>query len=311
MLKKILNIIRWKNLLIIVLIQLFIRHLIIDAVLERSYLYLLFSNFNFFLLVLSTVLLAAGGYIINDFFDYDLDKKSAKNNYITKANKNKVMNWYIAINIVALAIAFYISFQVDFYKLGFIFIIIAGLLWFYSSNYQRTFLIGNIIIALLATLVPLIVLPFEILLQYRIHQLELISLGQNLNEINFWVLGFSSFVFIFTLIREIIKDIEDHDADIAQSFNTLPIVLGIKVAKIIVIFLTILTIVALFFIEFMYINFSISVIYISIFIVVPSTFMIYKLIKAGTSKDFNYISKLSKLIMLAGVFYTFVAYLNF
>lgn len=311
MLKKILNIIRWKNLVFIVLIQLFIRVLVISPILSKFYLELLFSNFHFFLLVLSTVFLAAGGYIINDYFDFELDKNSAKTNYVTSKNKNSVMNWYIVLNIIALALAFFISYKIDFFKLAYIFIIIAGLLWFYSSNFQRSFLFGNIIIALLAALVPLIVLPYEIFLQYTLHRNELIALGENLNVINFWVLGISAFAFLLTLIREIIKDTEDHDADIAQNFNTLPIVLGIKGAKITVISLIFFTIIGLYFVEFAFINFIISAIYISILVVAPLIFSAFKIFKAQTSKDFNFVSKLLKLIMVAGIFYSFVIFLMY
>lgn len=261
--------------------------------------------------MLATVMLAAGGYIINDYFDLELDKNSDKQKFISEHNKNKAMNWYIALTVVAILIGFFISFKIETYKLGYIYIIIAGMLWFYSANYQRSFLIGNIIVALLTALVPLIVLPYEILLQYRINDLELIGLGTNLNEINFWVLGFSAFAFLMTLIREIIKDTEDHDADIMQSFNTLPIVFGIKGAKIVITILSVLVIVALYVSEFMFINFSISVIYISVFIVVPILFMLTRMIKSESSKDFNYLSKLSKLIILAGILYTFIVFLKY
>lgn len=311
MTKKIFNLIRWKNLFFIVIIQMFIRFLVISPILNKFYLYLLFSNFNFFLLVLSTLFLAAGGYMINDYFDFELDKNSTKTNYVTSKNKNAVMNWYIVLNVAALAIAFYISYRIDFFKLAYIFIIIAGLLWFYSSNFQRSFLFGNIIVALLAALVPLIVLPYEIFLQYTLNQNVLIALGENLNVINFWVVGISAFAFLLTLIREIIKDAEDHDADIAQNFNTLPIVLGIKGAKFTAVFLIIITIIGLYFVEFIFINFIISIIYISILIVVPLLFTIFKIVKAQTTKDFSYVSKLLKLIMLAGIFYSFVIFLMF
>ncbi len=311
MIKKILNTIRWKNLVFIIIIQYSMRYFIIKPILNNYNLNLLFSDFNFLLLVLTTILIAAAGYLINDYLDFDHDKNLNKNTIITNNNKNKIFNYYIGLNILAIAISFYISIAINFYKLSFIFIIIAGLLWFYSSNYKRSFLIGNIIIALLAALVPLIILPYEILLQYSINKDELISLGKNLNKINFWIIGFSIFAFLTTFFREIIKDIEDFETDNNFNYNTLPIVLGIKNTKIIVISLICITIIAIIYIYFKFINNTFSLFYILLLIILPLIFLIIKTFNAKTSKDYKFLSNLSKLIMFSGVLYSFVAFLNF
>ncbi len=312
MLNKVLKLIRWQNLAFIILIQVLMRYFIIKPLLDVYNLDILFSNFNFILLVLSTVLIAAGGYIINDYFDVDVDNQNNKKNYIGDIiSKEKAMNIYIIINVVALAIAFYISFNINFYKLGIIFILIAGLLWFYSSSYKQTFLVGNVIIALLAALVPLIVLPYEILLQYRINRDLLINFGTNLNSINFWIIGFSAFAFLMTLIREIIKDSEDIDGDISANYNTIPIVLGAGITKIILSTLYLAVLGAIAFIFFKFINDNFSLYYILIFITLPILFSIYKIIKAESKEDYHFLSVFTKIIMVTGVLYTIVASLNF
>ncbi len=311
MTKKILHLIRWKNLIFIALIQILMRYFIMLPILKKISLNLLFSDFYFFLLVLVSLLFAAGGNMINDYFDVDLDKQAGKTNYVTKENKNKIMNWFIGINIVALIISFYISFQVGYYKLGFIFVIISSLLWFYSSNYQRSLLIGNIIIALLAFLVPLITIPFEILLQYTFNKDILIRLGNNLNTINFWILGFSIYAFVLTFIREIIKDMEDYDTDIMFNYNTLPIVLGLKKSNIVVNTLLSLTILSIIFVTFTYLNNILSIIYITTLVILPLIFLIFKISKAQNTKDYHFASILSKLIMLSGVLYSIVTSFKF
>lgn len=310
--KNILKLIRVENLIFIVIIQYAMRFLIIKPILANYNIELLFSEFNFALLVLSTIILAASGYIINDYFDAEIDRKAGKKVVIDKVlSKKSAMNLHIILNIIAIAIGFYISYTIGIYKIGFVFIIIAGLLWFYSSSYKKMFLVGNLIVAILAGLVPFIIIIFEIPLQYDINKAILLSRGQNLNEVIIWISGFSIFAFISTLIREMIKDIEDSDGDMAFNANTIPIVLGVKTTKIIITALILTTIGILTTIVINYLTDLISVIYISLLIIIPLFLLIYKNFKAKNTKDYHFLSTFTKLIMITGVFYSIVAYFNF
>ena len=285
------------------------RFLIVNPILSKHNLGLLFSDFYFALLVLTTVLLAASGYIINNTFDAELDKKAGKKVVVNDLfTKNKAMNLHILLNIIAIVIGFYISIMINVYKIGFIFVIIAGLLWFYSSSYKKMFLVGNLIIAVLAGLVPFIVMLFEIPLQYDLNKEYLINSGQNLHEIIIWISGFSIFAFILTLIREIIKDIEDVDTDTLFNANTLPIALGIKTSKIIVTILISITIIALVYIITTYLSGLSSILYIVLLIILPLIFLIVKNFQAENSKDFHILSIFTKFIMITGVFYSIVAF---
>ncbi|MBN2893060.1 MAG: geranylgeranylglycerol-phosphate geranylgeranyltransferase [Bacteroidales bacterium] len=310
--KNLFKLFRAENLLFIIFIQYAMRFFIIKPILENHNINILFSEFNFGLLVLTTVILAASGYLINNYFDAELDEKAGKNVVIGKSiSKKSAMNIYVFMNIVAIAIGFYISYLVGIYKIGFIFVIISGLLWFYSSAYKKMFLIGNLIIALMAAMVPFTIVLFEIPLQYDINKEILLTRGQNLNDIIFWLAGFGGFAFIMTLIREIIKDIEDFDGDMAFNANTLPIILGEKTAKFIVTFLTLITIAAIGIISFKFLTNTSTIIYVILLIILPLIFLIVKNFMAKNSKDFHFLSTFTKLIMIAGVLYSVVAYLNF
>ncbi len=303
MLKKILKIIRWQNLLFIAIIQILIRYCIIGHYLKSYNLQLLFSTFNFILLVLATVLTAAAGYIINDSFDYERDKTANRDTVIGNGiSQDKAFQLFMWLNIIAIGIGFYISFAINFYKLGIIFILISGLLWFYSQSYKKSLLLGNFIIALLASLVPLIILPYEILLQYDINKQHLIDIGVNLNKINYTVLSFSAYAFILTFIREIIKDIEDEEADSIHDYRTLPIVAGIKTAKFFAAILTIATIVSIIYILINFLTYSsLILIYAGIFVILPLSFLTIWILFAKNQKDFHKISIFTKIIMFAGV----------
>ena len=159
-----LKLIRYQNLLIIAVTQYLMRWSIIYPILKVNNFHLQFSEFNFFLLVLSTIFLAAAGYVINDYFDRKTDLLNRPDTVIvgTVIKRRVAMILHIVINIIGIGLGFYILLSIGIYKLGFIYIIIAGILWYYSTSYKRHFLIGNIIVALLTALVPLMVVLYEI-----------------------------------------------------------------------------------------------------------------------------------------------------
>ena len=86
----ILRLVRYKNLLIVILTQYLIRYCIIKPMLEVNNMDLQFSNFNFLLLVIATVLITAGGYVINDYFDTKTDRVNRPDNMVigTKINED-------------------------------------------------------------------------------------------------------------------------------------------------------------------------------------------------------------------------------
>lgn len=284
---------------------------IIKPILEKFNLSILFSEFNFFLLVLATVFIAAAGNLINDYFDAEHDKDSEKTNHIDNGiSKNFAFNIYIALNIIAVAIGFYLSSLIGMYKIGIIFILIAGLLWFYSTSFKRSFLLGNFIIAIFAALVPLVILPYEILLQYQIHKSTLLSTGNNLSEITSWILAYSAFAFLLTFIREIIKDIEDYDVDIKHNYNTLPIIAGIKTSKYIVAGFIFSLIILLSFVIFKFLNITIfQYVYSIILVIIPLIYIGIFILKANEQKNYRFLSLLMKITMFTGVLFAYSLFL--
>jgi len=305
-LKQIFRLIRLPNLLLIIFIQYFVRFFIFSPALSKAGVYLSFSDFNFALLVLTTILIATGGYIINDYFDKDLDKVGGKANYVdTEITSKTILNIYIVINILALVIAFYISFIVNSYKLGFLFILIQATLWFYSQYFKKTFLIGNLIIAILAGLVPIILLPYEFFQQIITNGDFLTKTHQNLHEMVSWTIAFGIFSAIFTLIREIIKDIEDYEADNSFNYRTLPIVAGIKTAKAVIIILILILIVAFGYYIFtnLTMNINFAMIFAFIFIILPLLYIAIRIFLAKEKKDYRHLSLFSKLIMITATLF--------
>jgi len=309
-----LKLVRIQNLLIVVFTQCLMRWAIIDPILAVNNFELQFSDFHFFMLVLSTVALTAAGYVINDYFDTKTDMLNRPKEVVVgkHISRRKAMTLHIILNITGILAGGYISWKVGIYQLGFIYMIVSGILWYYSTTYKRQFLVGNIIVALLTALVPLMVVLYEIPMLNNEYRSTLISLHTNFNSIFFWVVGFSFFAFFTTLTREIIKDMEDFEGDSAYGRNTLPIVLGVLPVKITLIVLNIITLGALGMVYLFFLKGELFTLFYFIFaLILPIIFLIYRVVGASTKSDYTFASLINKIIMLLGLLYSLVVYYFF
>jgi len=300
-----LKLIRYKNLLIIVITQYLMRWCVIAPFLNTINQEMQFSEGLFALLVLSTVLIAAAGYAINDYFDVKTDFANHPESVIvgTKISRRWAMTYNNIFNFIGVAIGFWISYKIELINLGFLFLFVSGGLWFYSALYKKQLIIGNLIVALFAALVPLLTVIYEIPLLNKV--ITPLSYDPFVISIMFlFITGYSVFAFLTTLAREILKDIEDIEGDDISGRQTIPVTWGIKTSKSIVI--SILSII-LILLSIIYINFFqdfTTLIYIMLFIFTPIIFLVIKLLKANKKADFHFISTGLKGVMLLGLLFS-------
>ncbi len=309
-----LRIIRIPNLVIIVLTQYLLRICIIGTYWGFGGVGPALSEFNFFLLVLSTVLIAAGGYVINDIFDIETDK-------INKPNKiliNKSMpvsiayRLYYGLTLAGTLIGFYLAFAVQYFILGFIFVATVLLLWYYSSKYQKKVLWGNLFISGMSAMVIIIVWLFE-LYALRVDILTYTEVMKQVPMVSIIVAAYGLFAFLVSMIREITKDIEDLDGDKSAAYTTFPIVVGIKKTKLLVNFLIIISVLFLAFaMYFLYLK-GIMLVFWYLLVAVQSLFLflLYNTIKAESKGDFQFLSNACKIIMVAGILSMQLFYISF
>jgi len=314
--RSIFSLIRLPNLLIIALTQYAMRYFIMEPLLPSAGFELQFDNLHFALLVLSTVFIAAAGYIINDYFDTQTDWINKPKRVVigVAINRRIAMILHTVLNIIGVAIGVYLSIYIKLLSLSFVFLLTSGLLWFYSTNYKRQFLIGNLTVAFMTSLVPMIVILFELPLLNREYGAIMLQHNANFNYIFIWVTGFSVFAFITTLIREIIKDAEDFEGDNAYGMKTLPIKLGMTATKVIITALIVLSVVMLLYILIKFIMFSgettdfISMAYILGLLVLPYFILNTIVIMARKKADYHRASTMIKVIMLIGILYSAVVF---
>lgn len=310
------KLIRFPNLLIIALTMylvrycLFIEYVVLgDAVnnsiqIGRYLVWIRFTlnNVDFFLLVLSTTLIAAAGYIINDYYDVKIDAVNKPEKVILgkSITRKTGMILYAVFNIAAIIIGFYLAVKIRKYNLGFINVFVWLLLWLYSKKYKKIFLFGNIIVAFLSALVPLMPAFFEP------------AIYEKINSIFRFTLGYAFFAFFVSLIREIIKDIEDKEGDVAEGGKTMPVVIGSNKSKIVISFFIFMLITLLGYIQYMQFkgNDKLSFWYFLLAIQIPFVALLYMIIKAKEKNDFAQASLLTKGIMLTGILSMFIFYLS-
>jgi len=262
------------NLLIIVFAQYF------TAIFLTSFTPSWFSvlkNLDLFLLSFSSVLIAASGYIINDYYDVKIDYINKPNRVIVgKIIKRRVvMVAHTVINFLGICIGFIVA-----PILAIINFTSALLLWLYSNQLKRIVLIGNISVALLSGL--------------SIYIVELIYHSQNP-----LVLIYAAFAFGYTVIREIVKDIEDVQGDEAFGCKTLPIVYGIRKTKGFLFFFIVLFGASLSFALFsLATSFGLILMFGNIIMLITLFIIIYK---ADTKKEFHSLSTVTKIMMMMGV----------
>ncbi len=303
-----LKLIRFPNLLIVAFTQYLMRYTVILPILANSGASFQFSDFHFFLLSLSTVLIAAGGYVINDYFDTKTDRINRPESVIIdKMIKRRVaIGAHVVINVIGILIGFYLGFKAGMWKLGFIHLLSAIVLWFYSTNLKREFLVGNIVVSLLTAMVPLIVAFYDLPLLNRTYHDLFIETHTDQFILKF-IGAFSLFAFLVSLIREIIKDMEDTEGDKAMGCVTLPIAWGIRNSKLLVALLCVITFSLLVIIQYSQWNKSDShawFYYLVVAIQLPLLYIIFALFNAKTARHYHNVSMVVKGLMLTGVLFS-------
>ena len=291
-----LKLIRFQNLLMLALMQLVFRY----GFLELQNIPLALADWQFYILVLATVCIAAGGYIINNIFDVETDTENKPENVIVGKfiSETKAYNLYIGFTFIGVAMGFYLANLIEKPSFASLFIIIAATLYFYATSLKQSLLIGNFIVALLLSVSVVIV---------GIFCLYPVTFEENRPVMGLLfgiLLDYALFAFIINFIREIVKDLQDVNGDLNQGMNTLPIVFGVKKTTKLVFVLGFVPIICIVY----YINANLfasgllyATVYGLVFILAPLLYFSTKIWSAATSQDFQHLSTVLKWILFFGI----------
>ncbi len=308
-LKIYLKLVRWPNLLMIVISMYFMRHFVIQPFFNLYGFKLFMGHFDFFILVLSTILLAAAGYIINDYFDQKIDMHNHPDRIIVgkQIDRREAQILHLILNAIAILMGFYLAWIVKHWVFSLIFPVVSGIFWYYSTTYKKMLLVGNLVVAILTALPPLGVFMFEILLLFQKSGLQAVTDGFSFRPVAIIILFFSAFAFITNLIREFIKDLEDLHGDFIYGRKSLPVVIGVGWAKSITLILIFLTSLCILGIAF-YLLDPVTLVYFPLCLVLPLFYLLYLVARARDALAFHKASSWLKGIMVAGLCYAPVIY---
>jgi 4-hydroxybenzoate polyprenyltransferase len=296
------RLIRVLNLLFIVVTQALFQYSIVVPMMSRNPHSPALPIHLFALLSLSSVLIAAAGYIINDYFDLNIDRINKPGKVVVEKviKRRWAIIWHWVLSFFGVVLGFYVGWQADVFWLGLANMGCVIALWFYSTTFKKKLLAGNIIISLLTAWVVLVV---GFVTHYRmITNIPYFGAGNASRLLRFTFL-YAGFAFIICLVREVVKDIEDMPGDAKYGCRTMPILWGVHVSKVFAgTWLAVLT--AALFIVFAYVlqlKWWITAIYCFLFVIVPLLVMLRRLFRAETTKDFHQLSNMIKMVMFMGI----------
>lgn len=304
------RLVRWSNLLFLAALIALMEKWVAVPILNK----LAFGEqLPWYLLLLigsAVVLIAAGGYVINDYFDIKIDRINRPDEVIVSrmVSKPAAMRLSLVLSGIGIACGLSAAVLLRSWTIGSVFVLVPGLLWFYSSSYKRLFMIGNLIIALLAGLTPMIVAMANVA-QLRLLYPTILPYTDLVHDLYVWIGGFALFAFLLTWIREIVKDMQDQMGDRELECHSMPVVWGELWTKIFVTALVVITIAVIGHLWYRVLPFpvgwnSLSTRYILFGIVIPLLGALGLLWSAKIPSDYKTCQQLIKFTMLLGMLYS-------
>lgn len=301
------NLIRWKSLLLCLIALIVVRFFLIKPF------YLNFvgdivspiSNLEYFVFCLSVLLIVVASILINEYFDQDIDKinRAEKDLYIDRIiSEKRVLSLFYILSIIAVLIAYVIGYLNGFLHLGSLMIVFVFMSYFYSLKYKRIFLVGNVVVAILYSMIVFLPVLFELFALMNapggLFKVIILPLKQ---ELLYVALFFTLLTFLLTLIREIVGDMQDEEGDRECESHSLVVLLGEKKTKnILYILSSIFISVTLYFLFTRYVN--ISLIICILIVCVPMLFFLRELKNARSIQDYGFLSEFLRMMFVSGLF---------
>ena len=301
------RLIRWPNLLFIALTQIFFYYFVLHAsvINESGENFIKQRSSLFILLVISSVLIAAAGYIINDYFDLKIDAINKPQKIVVDriVKRRWAIVWHLIFSSIGIIFSFYISYKTKIYSIDIVNFLCVFMLWFYSTTFKRKLLSGNVIISTLTAWVIVSVYLFSGVKVLEYHGWNFSGYVFDARKLFKLTMLYSGFAFVLSLIREVVKDIEDMNGDARYNCRTMPIAWGLPATRVFIgVWMVVL--ISTIFISIFYAfqsGWKVGSVYSFIFILIPLFYIMIKLLKAESVKDYRKLSLAIKFTMFAGI----------
>jgi 4-hydroxybenzoate polyprenyltransferase len=298
-----LRLIRTLNLLFIAITQALFYYCIVLPAFKESGTLPAQHGLLFWLLVLSSIFVAAAGYIINDYFDLSIDQVNKPSRMVVEKviRRRSAIIWHWVLSLLGIVIGLYVGWKLQLHIwIGLANLLCVIFLWFYSTTFKKKLLIGNIIISLLVAWVVLVIVMAE---SPSLGNLNDRPVGLRLDKLLRLTFLYASFAFVISLIREVVKDMEDMPGDARYGCKTMPIVWGVLVTKVFVATWLVVLLGALAIIEVYILQFPWwwPALYCFLLIFLPLLYILKRLFPARDMAAFHKLSNWIKFVMFTGI----------
>ncbi|MDP3462697.1 MAG: geranylgeranylglycerol-phosphate geranylgeranyltransferase [Bacteroidales bacterium] len=298
-----LKLIRWPNLLIMAVAMFLVRYYLVRGPLLLVGTDLASTLVDFVLLVVAMLFISAAGYVINDVFDMDIDSLNKQEKQIVgrliPVQTAKRLYWLLSA--AGMLIMVYLGYRLNSWQLTLIVLMLTGLLWFYSERYKRQILVGNLVVAFIASAGITVVWLFEFFSLVRESDGFIVA-SAAMPLMSGLVFAYALFAFLSTLTREMVKDIEDMSGDARFGCRTFPVVYGqITARNLSAATLIILIIMIGFWQYILYFREMTQAMMVLFLALGIGIFALIRLALANKPEHYGFVSSLLKLLMLAGL----------
>ncbi len=218
-----LSIVRWYNVLLLVIAQYLGAALVFRPLSQwRQTVF----DYRLHLIILASALVIAAGFIINSFYDHekDLINRPQQTLFERLVSRNTTFQIFFLFNALAAVLAYIVSWRATLFYLAY-----AAALWFYSHKLKKITFVGNFTAAVLA------ITPFFGIFFY-------------FGEMHWDLLLYVSFMLFLELSRELVKDLEAMKGDVIIGYPTLPVVLGVRQTKAVILLINFISFIPAFFV---------------------------------------------------------------
>lgn len=295
-----LHLIRFKDLLLLAFTQLLFRF----GFLKLNNVELALTNLHYFLLVLASVLIAAGGFVIYYIFDRDLEltnpKKIATS---TTISENLAYNLYFGLNSTGVCLGYYLSNAIQRPSFLVFFILIVTLLYLYASQLKQIPLLGTTVVAVIISFSILIIGFFDLFPATD-------AANKEVMRTYFSILAdYALMAFLISLLYQIIVNLRDFKKDTNQDYRTFADVLGLKKTIYFVALLNLLIVVIILLYISNYVmenELYFATFYILLTIIAPLIYILIRIFSASSKSDFEHLIIVLKWVFFLGVLSLFI-----